>query len=181
LGTIVLVTEAPPETFWVHPHLVVSDSGIEGRGLFAATDLPTGEIVLRLSGHLVSTDELGRLIEHANTDPSHSYVDTLTIYENAHLVLPPGTVLHFGNHSCDPSMWHVGPYEIATRRSVAVGEELTVDYGTQSGAAGFSMACSCGSPHCRRLVSSNDWRLPVLQLRYRDHWVPALEARIAAG
>ena len=74
-----------------------------------------GEVVLCLNGRLVSTKELGRLIEQANADPSHSFVDTLTIYEDAHLVLPPGTLIHFGNHSCDPNMWHVGPYEIATR------------------------------------------------------------------
>ena len=159
------MAEAPPETLWIHPHLVVNDSGIEGRGLFAAEDLGRGEIVLRLSGRLVSTDELGRLIENANADPSRPYVDTLTIYEDAHLILPPGTLIHFGNHSCDPNMWHVGPFEIATRRAVEVGEELTVDYGTQSGAVGFAMICSCGSPICRGLVSSEDWRLPVLQER----------------
>jgi len=175
------MAETPPETLWVHPHVVVKDSVIEGRGLFAEEVLPAGEVVLRLGGRLVSTDELGRLIEHANADPSHSYVDTLTIHEDAHLVLPPGTVIHFGNHSCDPNMWHAGPHEIATRRAIDVGEELTVDYGTQSGAAGFSMVCSCGSHLCRGVVSSNDWRLAALQLRYRHHWVPALEARIAAG
>jgi uncharacterized protein len=168
-GHNVQVAEAAPETLWVHQHLVVNDSSIEGRGLFATDDLPRGEIVLRLSGRLVSTDELGRLIEQANADPSRSYVDTFTIYEDAHLVLPPGTLIHFGNHSCDPNMWHVGPYEIATRRTVGVGEELTIDYGTQSGAAGFSMACSCGSLICRGVVSSNDWRLPELQARYRRH------------
>ena len=179
IGHNVQVTKAPPETLWVHPHVAVNDSGIEGKGLFATEDLPAGEIVLRLSGRLVSTDELGRLIEHANAEPSRTYVDTLTIYEDAHLVLPPGTLIHFGNHSCDPNMWHVGPFEIATRRVVDVGEELTIDYGTQSGAAGFSMACSCGSPICRGVVTSDDWRLRALQARYRHHWVPALEARIA--
>ena len=175
------VAEVPPDTLWVHPNVVVKDSAIEGRGLFAKEGLPSGEIVLRLGGRLVSTYELGRLIEQAAADPSHSYVDTLTIHEDAHLVLPPGTLIHFGNHSCDPSLWHVGPYEIATRRAIEIDEELTVDYGTQSGAAGFSMSCDCGSPLCRGVVSSNDWRLPALQLRYRHHWVPALEARIAAG
>jgi len=175
------VAEAPPKTLWVHAHVVAKDSGIEGRGLFATEDLPADELVIRLSGRLVSTNELAGLIERANADPSHSYVDTLTIYEDAHLVLPPGTMIHFGNHSCDPNMWHVGPYEIATRRAIGAGEELTIDYGTHSGAPGFSMECSCGSPICRRVVSSSDWRQPALQARYRHHWVPALEARIAAG
>ena len=181
IGHNVQVAEAPPKTIWVHPHVVVNDSGIEGRGLFATEDLPADEVVVRLSGRLVSTDELSRLIEHANADPSHSYVDTLTIYEDSHLVLPPGTMIHFGNHSCDPNMWHVGPFEIATRRDVRTGEELTIDYGTQTGAAGFSMTCHCGSALCRGVVSSDDWRLPALQERYRAHWVPALEDRITTG
>jgi hypothetical protein len=174
------MADGPPETTWVHPQIVVKDSNIEGKGLFAREDLPAGEIVLRLGGGLVSTNELGRLIETANADPSHSYVDTLTVDEDTHLVLPPGTLVHFGNHSCDPNMWHVGPYEISTRRAVEGGEELTIDYGTQSGAAGFSMACSCGSPLCRGRVTDDDWRLPALRARYQHHWVPALEARIAA-
>ena len=175
------MAEPPPETLWVHPHLIVKRSGIEGKGLFATEALPAGVVVLRLGGRLVSTKELTLLIEYANADPSHPYVDTLTVYEDAHLVLPPETMIHFGNHSCDPNMWHVGPYEIATRRSVEIGEELTVDYGTQAGAAGFSMTCRCGSPLCRSAVTSNDWRLIALQERYRNHWVPALEARITAN
>lgn len=179
-GHNVQVAEALPERLWLHPGIVVRASTIEGRGLFVTEDLPADEIVLRLSGRLVSTDELACLIEHANADPLHAYVDTLTIYEDAHLVLPAGSVIHFGNHSCDPNLWHVGPFEVAIRRAVHVGEELTIDYGTQSGAPGFSVACSCGSPLCRGVVSSDDWRLPALQMRYRRHWVPALEARIAA-
>ena len=180
-GHYVEVTDAPPATLWVHPHIVVGDSCIQGRGLFATEDLAADVIVLCLSGCLVTTGELAQLIEHASADPSHVYVDTLTIHENAHLVLPPGTMIHFGNHSCDPNMWHVGPFEIATRRVIQVGEEMTIDYGTQSGAGGFSMTCHCGSTLCRGVVSSSDWRLPALQERYRHHWVPALEARITAG
>ena len=174
------MADVPPENLWVHPHVAVRDSDIEGEGLFATAELGAAVIVLRMSGCLVSDDELAHLIADANADPSHVYVDTLTIYEDAHLVLPPGSAAHFGNHSCDPTMWHVGPYEIATRRVLQENEELTIDYGTQLGAAGFSMACHCNSALCRGLVSSSDWRLPALQERYRHHWVPALEARIAA-
>jgi SET domain-containing protein len=174
------MADGPPETLWVHPCVVVRDSVIEGRGLFATKELGADAIILVLGGRLVTTDELTRLIEDTNADPSHHYVDTLTIDENAHLVLPPGSLVHFGNHSCDPNLWHVGPYAIATRRVIQMGEELTVDYGTQSGAAEFSMACGCGADFCRGFVSSNDWRLPALQERYQSHWVPALEARITA-
>ena len=174
------MADGPPETLWVHPYVDVRDSNIDGQGLFATEEIAAGVILLRLSGHLVTTDELTQLLEQANAGPSRDYVDTLTVYEDAHLVLPPGSVIHFGNHSCDPNMWHVGPYAVATRRAVQADEELTVDYGTQSGGAGFSMTCRCDAGLCRGIASSNDWRLPALQDRYRNHWVPALEARITA-
>jgi SET domain-containing protein len=178
-GHNVHVDAVPPEHPWLHEKLAIQESAIEGKGLFATEDLPADLVVIRLAGRLVSSLELASLIDRAKADPSVAYVDTLTIYEDVHLVLPPATKVHFGNHSCDPNLWHVGPYDIATRRRVAAGEELTIDYGTQSGASGFSMTCHCGSPHCRSVISSNDWRLRYLQDRYRNHWVPALEERIS--
>jgi uncharacterized protein len=158
----------------VHDAVVVRDSVIAGQGLFAQTALEEGTVVIRVGGWLVGTDELRRHIETAG-----HYVDTLTVFEDVHLVLPAATTVHYGNHSCEPNLWHVGPYEIATRRPVAAGEELTIDYATQTGAPGFSMPCHCGSAWCRGVVTSEDWRRTDLRARYEGHWVPALEARIA--
>jgi uncharacterized protein len=153
--------------------LVVADSSISGKGLFATANIETGRVVIRLGGRLVSTDRLEELLL---TSPE--YVDTLTVYEDLHLVLPSATEVHFGNHSCDPNLWHVGPYEIAARRPVEAGNEVTIDYGTQSGAPGFSMMCTCGADICRGEVTSDDWKLASLQIAYAGHWVPALEKRI---
>ncbi len=149
------------------------NSPISGRGLFAAAPIEKGRVVMRLGGRLISAAELGALLL-----TSSAYVDTLTIDEDVHLVLPRGTKVHYGNHSCDPNLWHSGAYEIVARRAIAVGEEVTVDYGTQAGAPGFSMVCSCAAPLCRAVVTSDDWRLPKLQDIYAGHWVPALEERI---
>ncbi len=172
----------PPPTagVWIDERLVVGDSPIAGRGLFFGDDLRPGTVVIRLGGWLVSSAELDSLLAAADRDPTAPYVDTITIAGDSHLVLPPGTRIHFGNHSCDPTLWHVGPYELATRGEVAAGEEATIDYATQSGAAGFAMTCRCGASRCRGRVSSGDWRRPDLQDRYRGHWVPALQERIDA-
>ena len=160
--------------------LTVTDSPIEGRGLFFSADLPSATVVLRLGGRLVSSAQLSGMIAVADNDPSTPYVDTVTVHRGQHLVLPPGTPIHFGNHSCEPTLWHVGAYEIATRRPVSSGEEATIDYGTQSGAAGFTMQCHCGAGTCRGLITCDDWQRPELQVRYAGHWVPALEALIRA-
>ena len=136
---------------------------------------------MQLGGRLVSTVELEGLIAEADADPQGPFIDTITIYPDRHLVLPPRTPAHFGNHSCDPSLWHAGPYSLATRRDVVAGEEATIDYGTQSGAPGFRMPCACRTPFCRAVVTSEDWRLDELQRRYEGRWVPALQARIDNG
>jgi hypothetical protein len=158
--------------------LVIRDSPIEGRGLFFTDSVSAGTIVIRLGGRLVSSAELDALVCHAEADPAAPYVDTITVYDDAHLVLPPNTAVHFGNHGCDPTLWLVGPFEIATRTDVAVGDEATIDYGTISGADGFRMSCLCGAPACRGEVTSADWRRLELQRRYRGHWAPALRDRI---
>ena len=171
----------PPSEVWVDDRLVVRHSRIDGRGLHFGADVEAGTVVIRLGGRLVTSAELDSLIAATLDDPGAPYVDTVTVEDDAHLVLSAATPVHFGNHSCDPTLWHVAPYEIATRRDARAGEEATVDYGTSSGADGFSMACRCGSELCRTRISSDDWRRTELQARYRGHWVPALQRRIDAG
>ncbi|CAN5296515.1 SET domain-containing protein-lysine N-methyltransferase [soil metagenome] len=172
---------APPGDVWLHPSVEVGRSAIEGKGLFATHNLAMATIVVRLGGRLVPSAELVELLARADAEPDGPYVDTITIYEDAHLVLPPGTVIHYANHSCDPNLCHAGPYELAARRPIRPGEELTVDYGTNSGADGFEMTCRCGSAACRGTITSEDWRRPDLQARYGDHWTPALRSRMDPG
>lgn len=125
------------------------------------------------------TPELERLIAYENTHGR--YVDTITVSNGLHLVLPRDTLVHFTNHSCDPNLWHAGPYDVVARRDIHTGEELTIDYGTNSGAPGFEMLCTCGAPDCRSVVTSDDWRIVRLQHRYQGHWTPALAQRMRAA
>jgi uncharacterized protein len=172
--------EPPPVEMWVSDKVAVAPSAIDGQGLYATADLDAGTVVIRLAGRLVSSAELAEILGSAQADGGSAYVDTITVFEDRHLVLPSGSVVHFSNHSCDPNLWHVGPFAIAARRNVGSGEELTVDYATSSGAPGFSMGCRCRSPLCRGEVSSEDWRRPELQERYGGHWTPALDVRISS-
>ncbi len=166
----------PPDDVWVHPALEVRPSAIAGRGLFTKEPLAAGEVVVRFGGRLVGTGELHRMIAAAAED---TYIDTIAVGDDTHLILPPGTAAHYGNHSCDPSMWPVGPFELATRRPLGVDEELTIDYGLISDDATFRMECRCASAACRRLITGEDWRRTELQDRYAGHWPPGLQRRIA--
>ena len=134
---------------WVHPHLAVRASSIEGRGLFALLPLAAETVVVELGGRLVTTNELTALVASATT-----YVDTITVGSDVHLVLPDGTKAHFANHSCAPNLLVRERTLFATNRPVAADEELTIDYGTISGASGPMISCQCGAATCRKMVEA---------------------------
>jgi SET domain-containing protein len=170
----------PAADCWLHPDVEVRRSPISGRGLFARRLLTADTVVSRLGGRLVSAIELQEIVAAATLDPQQPYVDTIVVDEDVHLVLPPRRDNGYGNHSCDPNLWWIDAYTLAARRDIPAGEELTNDYATSAGVESFTMGCSCGSPLCRRVITGNDWRIPALQLRYGNHWVPGLSARIFA-
>ncbi|ONI67441.1 hypothetical protein BWI15_30390 [Kribbella sp. ALI-6-A] len=157
---------------WSHPHLAVGESGIAGQGLFATAPIAAGEVVAVLAGRKVSTAELNELLQHPP-------VDTITLEDDLHLVLPgdPRPVIAYGNHSCDPNTWWTDAVTLTARRDIVAGEEVTSDYGTSTGVEDWQMRCSCGSDLCRGVITGSDWQRPELQDRYGDHWIPALRAR----
>jgi hypothetical protein len=170
--------ESPEPDCWLHPDVEVRPSLIAGRGLFARAPIAAGTVVSRLGGRLVDTAELRDLFTAAALDPARPYIDTITVGADLHLVLPPRRANGYGNHSCDPNLWWVGPFELAARHDLAEGDELTNDYATSTAQPEFVLACSCGSAACRGTVTGHDWRRPELQSRYGEHWVPTLLARM---
>ncbi len=164
-----------PLEVWTHPAIEVRSSRVDGLGLFASAAIDADVIVIRLGGRLVTTSELHQLF--ADTPPEH-YVDTFAVDDDLHIVLPAGTVVHYGNHHCDPTIWPTGAFDLVTRRAVGAGEELTIDYGLISDDPTFRMECSCGAATCRGVITGEDWRIPELRDRYAGHWAPGLQHRV---
>lgn len=170
--------QGPPSHCWFLDDVDVRDSDIEGRGLFARSFVPRGTVVARLGGRLVTRDELNELFAAQEANPQRPYIDCISIEEGVDLLMEPGQPIHFGNHSCDPNVWHTDAFTLEARRDIDTGEEMTLDYATQTDNAAFSMTCRCGTPRCRGTITGADWRLSALQERYGDHWVPVLLDRI---
>lgn len=172
------IPPAPEPECWLHPDIEIKPSTIAQLGLFARTAIAPSTVVSRLGGRLVTGGDLRQIFSEAARRPGHPFVDTITVGEDLHLVLPPGQANHYGNHSCDPNLWWADAYTLVARRPIAAGEEVTSDYATSSGVADFAMECSCGSSLCRGVITGEDWRRPELRARYGDHWIPALLRRI---
>ncbi|HJP73625.1 MAG TPA: SET domain-containing protein-lysine N-methyltransferase [Pseudonocardiaceae bacterium] len=161
---------------WLHPAVRVQYSPISGRGLFTGEAIAAGAVVATLAGRLVDGAELTRLLIAASHE--HRYLDTIGVDNDLHLILPPNQPIHYGNHSCDPTLWHDGAYTLVARRDLEPDTELTVDYATQTVEPDFRMPCNCRAPGCRGVVTGTDWQLPGWALRYRGHVVPPVAARL---
>jgi SET domain-containing protein len=163
---------------WTDPRQEIRSSPIQGNGIFARAAIHQGESVEIIGGQVMMEAEFETL--QRNT-PRYNAVQ---IGEGRHLVeLPENTSQRAGslNHSCDANLWLADEVTLVARREIAAGEELTVDYAlfTTHSQWVLDQPCRCGASVCRTTITGNDWKLPDVQERYRNHFSPFLNERIA--
>ena len=163
-----------PERASFDPRLELRDSPVHGRGVFATAPIPAGVRIQLVGGTVFTTAE--KAAGQARLEPGRDYNEG-QLDEDLWIVMPVDEGLnYFFNHSCDPN----STGEV-TRRGIAAGEEVTMDYAIEIADGGYELApCRCGTALCRRRVTGDDWRRPDLQDRYRDEFAPFLLRRIAA-
>jgi D-alanine-D-alanine ligase len=83
------------------------------------------------------------------------------------------------NHSCDPNAWLEG-LNLAARRDIAPGEEITLDYATFCNEAMRPFPCSCGTAHCRAVIRGTDYLQPFVE-RYGRHVSGYVRAKRQSG
>lgn len=121
----------------------VRQSGIHGRGLYALREFATGEVVLRWdTSQLISREEQSQLPEEERKY-THPFDDTRMM-----IVQAPE---RFVNHSCDNNTVVRDFCDVAVK-PIAVGNEITSDYGSDG--SGVSFHCLCGSQNCRGIVGA---------------------------
>jgi uncharacterized protein len=146
--------------------------------VFAREPILAAEVVEIIGGTLMTQAEFEAFLATA------SRFNAIQIAEGTHLVeRPEVTDTRRGslNHSCDSNLWMADEATVVARRDIAAGEELTVNYAlfTADPAWKLDGPCRCGSPSCRGTVHGGDWRLPEVQGRYRGHFSPFINERIA--
>ena len=158
--------------------LEVRSSAVEGNGGFARDFIGVDEVVVVIGGTVMTDDEFRRFI------PTVSQYDAIQIGENLHLVdtsPDPRATNGSLNHSCDSNVWMADEVTLVARRNILPGEEITVDYALFTVIPVWTLdkACGCGSLLCRHAVTGKDWQLPDVQERYKDHFSPFINERIA--
>jgi hypothetical protein len=159
---------------WIDPRIETRQSS-KGMGMFATAPIKEGEIVTIWGGTVFTNEEkekgLVKKYTASRLDEDHWLGSALD---------EPDVDDQLLNHSCDPNIWMQDEVTFVARRDIEAGEEITADYSTWSIDENWVMdeECRCGSPLCRHRITGNDWKLPELQERYKDHFVPFINERI---
>ena len=155
------------------PGVKLMPSDIGGIGLKAQRDIQAGEIVVVELGPVVSR----KFIE---------VIESLTGYECNLCIGWDSYILHaplhedyqggYINHSCDPNAGLLTNGVWCAIRDISQGEEVTCDYGTFETYPGWSMDCQCGSPHCRKTITAQDYKNDDLRKRLGAWFAPYLKS-----
>jgi SET domain-containing protein len=129
-----------PQKYAVH----VAASRIDGQGAFAAEPIPARRKIGEIRGESISVREARRRAKGVDRIMIVELSETRAI--DASQSTDP---LRFTNHSCRPNAVlriRQGRVEFYAMRDVAIGEELTVNYGETHHEA--RLRCRCGAPGC---------------------------------
>ena len=150
---------------YISSKAAVKGSSIQGRGLFAAEPIEKGEIVCIKGGYIFNRhtlQEVTRTLGPAEIQIAEDFfIGPLSEQERE------GSMI-FSNHSCEPNIGVQGQIVFVALRDIKAGEELTHDWATTDD-DNYEMACRCGAPSCRKVITGQDWRRKDLQEKYEGN------------
>jgi SET domain-containing protein len=136
--------------------IVVRNSSIHGRGVFALRRIPKGTRIIEYKGKLITDKEADRRYSRVHEHSTHTMLFSL---EGGWVIdaTRRGNSARWINHSCAPNCEIEEEGQrifIEARRDIRLGDELTYDYNLQIGekhtkTAKREHACFCGARRCR--------------------------------
>jgi hypothetical protein len=165
---------AGPASSWITEKVMRSGDRRDPGGLLVARErISRDEVVAVQGGQVLTTAQLLALPDLVSLG--------IQITDDLHLAdLDVGdecNVMQYLRHSCDPNVGFSGGTVLVAMRDIATGDELTIDYALFDDHDG-SMACTCLSRSCRKVIHGRDWMLPELQRKYCGYFSWYLELRI---
>ncbi len=158
---------------WISPKVVIRNSVISGKGMFAIKKIKAKEKVIIWNDKYINKStamklkEKGKLVMQWDTNK-------FTAEDKG------DDEGYFLNHSCDPNLWMQGIKTLVAIRDIKAGEEITSDYALWEGDENKTSdwVCKCGSKNCRTHYTGKDWKNKELQNKYFPHFSPLINKKI---
>ncbi|MEI8230473.1 MAG: SET domain-containing protein [Candidatus Peregrinibacteria bacterium] len=163
---------------WIHPSLEVRTVPF-GKGLFTTKRIKKDEILVIFGGYIFSfAEEL--LFPRGMRDFAHQISPKFVMGVRKRSELQP---VDYINHSCSPNAGFKGQIFLVAMKDLIKDEQISFDYCmVLSKATGvkkaYKFSCHCCSPECRKVVTWNDWKNPLLQEKYKGYFQYYLEDKI---
>jgi SET domain-containing protein len=140
------------------PRIVVRNSKVHGRGVYAARKIKAGERIVEYRGERITWKEADRRPPSDPDDPHHTFFFALSDGKRVIDAAVGGNAARWINHSCDPNCeteeTDDGRIFIEALRDIRAGEELFYDYGLIlderiTPTLKRHYRCLCGAQDCR--------------------------------
>lgn len=122
-----MLKRLPDSALFNPEYVVVKDSAIDGKGVFATKNCEAGEALMIIAGESIDADECLR----RETEEGNVYI----FYndDDRYIDVAKTETIRYLNHSCEPNA-EVRARDgdslyLVARRAIAAGEEITIDYG----------------------------------------------------
>lgn len=134
----------------------IRESGIHGKGVYAARPIREGDTVLEYKGEIITWRRALARHPHDPHQPNHTFYFHL---DDGHVIDAKyhGNSAKWINHSCKPNLearQEGRRIFLRALRDIAPGEELLYDYslvieGRKTARVKNDHACLCGASNCR--------------------------------
>ncbi|HLC33231.1 MAG TPA: SET domain-containing protein-lysine N-methyltransferase [Candidatus Nanoarchaeia archaeon] len=146
------------------PLILVKESGVHGKGIFAVKPIPKGTRIIEYVGEKVTKGE-GTRREKLQEKQARKGEGTIYVFELDERWDIDGSVswntARYINHSCEPNceiFFENGGIWIAALRDIDSGEELSYDYGFDLDDF-HKYPCKCGKKKCvGYMVAQEHWK-----------------------
>jgi uncharacterized protein len=120
--------------------VIVKNSKIHGKGVFANKDFKKGEIVIKWNAKHITKEDLDKLSEKDKKFVSFVNEEYLLMNEPERFV----------NHSCEPNTFPKNKCDVAIK-PIKKGEEITSDY-SDTILKESQFICNCGNKNCKKII-----------------------------
>lgn len=141
----------------LQPKIIVKNSRIHGRGVYAARRIAAGERIIEYRGERITWKECDRRPPSDADDPNHTFFFSLSDGKHVIDANVGGNAARWINHACEPNCETEeddGRVWIQAMRDIRRGEELSYDYGLIideriTPTLKKQYRCLCGTSGCR--------------------------------